>query len=717
MNTKTETDTCRAVNQRHLRQRQFETVRKTFAMTTHEYTVASASQLTGARSLPSSPESDDMGTDPSRARDRGDKGQNMLKRRSAIRKGVRFTPSTKSEEEEDANNDSDGLSTHSGTSFETSNSGTILSIPGSVSDSTEERDDHDLEFLLPARYSPQQTGSAEREPSPAVSSIGRSLSHVSVPDRVKEYEAQMTIEHRRRIAKDSKEGLLPIDTDLPSHKRNVSNSSISSRRGRQEGDIYFTPTEVTRSQIFLSSPKGSPTMPNEGNRTFYQDGSQEDEGEEGSHTPRATLSRPPSAIFVGAPPLSPVPVAPRRLKAQKLTISSKQLDQLVTALVKSRLVQKHVRKHWWDSEDIPDDETVVSYTSSVSTPTLTSASTLYSRPNDNFVNGQYFSESGDAAVKARDFATLDSASYENKELPAPPQDAEVPFGGVALADPKIHGSPIRYISRTYRLGANALSFGSCSFLNVLYGSDVECALRIEPASALNKNCKVLLQCVNQVVDRKTGKRSYLLSAEIDVTSTFVAAALAELAQTTDLSHDQIEITTSPTSADRATFPLASPDIDWVALADELQTTAYTTETIDSACTHSLPLLSLSTCTPETLSLLTSLDLIKDQHTDFLLLKPSAYHPNGTPSNIRIPWVSQILYHDWYEKEEQFGLSEAAGKFQRGVVEAVAKRAVRGKEFEERVCWEEEMLGVRCVPLSEGLEGRADLWVAFIQGQG
>lgn len=681
-------------------------------MTTHEYTVASASQLTGAKSLPSSPESDDMDTDRPGARDGVDRGQSMLKRRSAIRRGVRFTPSTKSEEEEDLYNNSDDASTQTRISFETSSSGSILSIPHSVSDTTEERDSHGLEILLPARYSPQQTGSAEREPSPAVSSVSRSLSHVSVPDRVKEYEAQ-TIEHRRRIAKDSKEGLLPIDTDLPSHKRNASNSSVSSRRGRQEGDIYFTPTEVTRSQIFLSSPKGSPTMPDEADRTFYEEG----EEEEGSHTPRATLSRPPSAIFVGAPPLSPVPVAPRRLKAQKLTISSKQLNQLVTALVKSRLVQKHVRKHWWESEDIPDDETVVSYTSSVSTPTLTSASTLYSRPNENFVNGQYFPEAGYAGVKARDFATPDSTSHENKELPAPPQNTEIPFGGVALADPTIHGSPIRYISRTYRLGANALSFGSCSFLNVPYGSDVECTLRIEPPSALNKNCKVLLQCVNQVVDRKTGKRSYLLSAEVDVTTTFIAAALAELALSTDLSHDQIEITSSPTSAEQAAFPLASPDIDWVALADDLQDSAYTTETIDSACTHSFPSLTPSTSSPETLSLLSHLDELKNQHTDFLLLKPVAFHPNGTPSNIRIPWVSQILYRDWYEKEEQYGLSEAAGQFQRGLVEAVAKRAVEGREFEEEVSWGEEVLGVRCVPLSEGVEGRADLWVGFIQGQG
>ncbi|CAK3756734.1 Hypothetical predicted protein [Lecanosticta acicola] len=678
-------------------------------MTTHEYTVASASQLTGAKSPPSSPDDDAASIEGFQAMDKANKDKSKLQRRSAVRRSVRFTPSTVNTEEEQG----DGFT--SSRSASSSSGSSPAPVTSETAPTPTKGKDDSLEFLMPARYSPQPNCSANRDPSPAFSSSGSGKSHVSVPERVKEYEGYLTTpkKHERRIPTTKAD--LAVDTDV-SHKRNSSTASSSSRR-KKKGDIYFTPTEVTQSQIFLSSPKPSPTMPDEQTVT-----SQDKEKGGEVKTPRASLSRPPSAIYVGHGPVdAPTSRAPRRTTDEKLTISPLQLDQLIAALVKSSTVQKHVRKHWWDAEDIPDDQTVVSYTS-ITTPTLTSASTLYSRPNENFVNEGSFPET-QPDIEARDFARIDTSCYENKKLPLPPAAATVPFGGVALTDPKVHGSPIRYISRTYRVGANVVSIGSCSFVNVPYGSDVECALRIEPPSNINKNCKVMLQCVNQVVDRKTGKKTYLLVADVDVTEIFTKAALAELAQLTETPREQIELVASPTSSSAGGIPppLQSPDIDWTALADELQATAHLADTLDNAL-RALADLQRETCSMQTLTLLSELDRIRDGHEDFVILKATAHHENGVPSNVRLPWVSRRLYQDWYVKDGAPGASEAARGFQREIVGLVARRAMMtggggGEGFHAGVMWEETRLGVRCVPLlSESAEGKADVWVVFIQGE-
>lgn len=84
--------------------------------------------------------------------------------------------------------------------------------------------------------------------------------------------------------------------------------------------------------------------------------------------------------------------------------------------------------------------------------------------------------------------------------------------------------------------------------------------------------------------------------------------------------------------------------------------------------------------------------------------------------MRLPWVSQRLYQDWYEKGDGVGHSAAAREFQEGIVAAVARGAVKGEGFTMSVKWDGEGVVVRCVPLSEGRgEGKGDLWACFVRG--
>ncbi|CZT20137.1 uncharacterized protein RCC_05994 [Ramularia collo-cygni] len=526
------------------------------------------------------------------------------------------------------------------------------------------------ELLMPVRYSPPSGSESEN------STISND-SWDSIQHDAKRSDVQYALPEGN-VTAISKMADLTVDTD--SHRGHTRNTSSFSKRGRRDShqfDIYFTPTDYTRSQIFLSSPVASPELPPE-------------KAEDECLTPKASMSRPPSAIFFGS---DSTPSLRDEVKREKLSITPGQHDQLIIALAKSQLIQRHVRKQWWNSDDIPEDESTFS-ASLTSLTASNTVSTTHSRPNGNYLADHRSRHPQDHP-------------YAKRPLPSPP----VPFGGIALLDSRIHGSPVRYTSGDYRQGSQVVGIGSCTFLNLPYGTDVECTLRIEPASPFNDNCKVMLQAANQVVDRKTSKRAYLLAADVDVTDLFAKAALTELAEATGMTYDDIIIQKPP--------PVSSSEdtnsIDWCALADEMQNTADSVHLIDTAV-QAFATLKPENCAMRTLALMSELERIKDQHVDFLIIVPTKFHDNGMPSNMRMPWVSQRLYNDWYGGKDGPGFTQTARAFQEGIVGHVARRAIGRKKFTVAVGWKGEDQVVHCVPLRAKGEGEGAAWVCFLRGE-
>ncbi|KAK4628416.1 uncharacterized protein CLAFUR5_11835 [Fulvia fulva] len=611
------------------------------------------------------------------------------KRQSNDQKRVRIATNGNHGQEAGEHHPSTEVFTHSRNASWNSSS-PVSAIPDSLTWAGKPRElvqqppDTLVELLKPVAYTPPKTR------SDSALSNGSNDSAISVKERVADFEAQVVPPTPKASENPLSRplGELTIDTEAR-HARNESSSSTSSTRRRRQSkglEIFFTPIDVRKSKIFLSSPQGSPT--------FAGKHETPERGEEDLPTPKAP-SRPVSQVYVGNRRPSP--------KKTSFKIKPAQLDQLVNALAKSPLIQKDVRKHWWDVDDIPDDETIGSF-SSVSLPTLTSASTLYSQPNQPFL-GDHRSSTDRRAILEAEFAR-DFPNHPNAKKPIQPTN--ISFGGVALTDPTVHGSPVRYVSRDYRSGANLVQVGSCSFLTVPYGTEVECMLRVESPNTFSPNSQVMLQCANQVVMRKTGARKFLLSAEIDVTTSFACAALAELAAAIDKDASEIEVV--PTSP----APLESPDIDWVAIADELQATSLISDTIDTITPH-FGTLTRETATDATLTLLAELEVIKDKHSDFIILEPTSFHDNGMPASIRLPWVSQRLYHDWYETEKGHGNSATAEAFKQALISKVAKNTLAGVTFGCGLKWDCETLIMRCVPLRARRGEEIDAWACFVEG--
>ncbi|EME46351.1 hypothetical protein DOTSEDRAFT_70372 [Dothistroma septosporum NZE10] len=126
-------------------------------------------------------------------------------------------------------------------------------------------------------------------------------------------------------------------------------------------------------------------------------------------------------------------------------------------------------------------------------------------------------------------------------------------------------------------------------------------------------------------------------------------------------------------------------------------------------------LSRDTATPQTIGLLDELERIKDKHSDFVILEPTSFHANGMPASIRLPWVSQRLYHDWYESEECHGNTTAAEAFKQALISKVAKNTLAGGDFRCELKWSEETLSMRCMPLSATSGETIDAWACFVEG--
>jgi len=471
--------------------------------------------------------------------------------------------------------------------------------------------------------------------------------------------------------------------------------------------IYFSPIDVNQSQISLSDPidVAAVAVVDDPNLTPTQ--------ERYLNSQRKKLERP------RRPP--PSSTTDRRHATESWRLSAEQLDRLVKSLAESPLLQVHVRKQWWD--DIADDGSVVS---EPLTPSLSSSSgsprsssqesgTLYSQVNVPFLTEQRSPSVVQASLEevfARDFPD------HPKSKKAPTSLAGLKFGGIALTDPKVHGSPIRYLSKDYRLGAKVLQVGACSFMNIPFGTSVQSSLRIEPPSTVSANCRVLLQVVNQVLERKTGKKTYLLVAEVDVTESFARAALAELAAVANMSPRDIDIVHSPSETNIS----VEEQIDWCAIADELEISSAITDTIASAAS-TFPALTAESCTMQTLTLMSELERIKTQHQDFLVFRPTGYHDNGHPSGVHIPWTSQHLDQKLYDVDVDAGArgqaSALARRLREQLMGAVTERFATAVPFDSRIVWDGQIRMIQAVPLLEGAadgSSRPAAWVCFLSGE-
>ncbi|PPJ49878.1 hypothetical protein CBER1_05025 [Cercospora berteroae] len=663
----------------------------------------------------------------------------QLKRSSAMRKTVRFTPSTNLGSEKDEVSPHEPAETDIFTQSPHASRGSVSSVdfPDHLRPILPiEMEQTTVEILQPVTYSPDSPGNIDERITAAIKTgIIRS-------DTVRHKVGVLEYSHRAlpqvpQVAQAGRNEGAELQIDNESHKRNLSTSSVTDQPRRKKTgssgsrEIYFTPTDVNSTRIFLSSPLNSPTLPLE----FAG------ESEDDLPTPRATVAasatRPPSAIFVGQSvdegeakhgdvvhKLEDTPEQNQSPRQPAIQITPEQLDRLVVALAQSKLVRKHLSKDWFDLEGVPDSDSIVSSFSDVSLPTLTSASSLYSRQNTN-------SPSVSNGIELPRYSLEDPHLEQAKrDIPHAPRTS----GGILICDPKIYGTPAKFASIVHKS-----ALGSRTFLTAPDSSEVECSLRVAPASPGNANVRVFLTCVNQIVDRKSGKQASILSTEIDVTERIAKAALSELAEGTSVRVEDIAICTSPTATTTATKPPSSitPDvrssilssnsslIDWLAIADDFQARDQITSMIETAVSV-LHNLSSETASPCTHDLLIHLSRLADQHHDLLILRPTSYHADGImPHTIKIPHCSRRIFEDWYtdprgsQAGEKIGESQAARMFQRGIVTSVAKRAGEKESFKIEVFWEKggRMRQVlRIVPMVGGEDGEERIWCCFVLGE-
>lgn len=520
-------------------------------------------------------------------------------------------------------------------------------------------------------------------------------------------------------------------------------AAVSAAPGRQHHphhpDVFFTPVDVNRSTIeFHFFHANAPMSATPRVRGSSSDGSSFEPGASLNSNDSSPLLRRAStgkrvqqqyrnASFDARSSRRRNSAATKTTsKREKITVSPEQLDRLIVALANAPLVHTHLRKQWLEHEGEDGETTgnpsLLSLRSALrqtdrsdSTPSLTNNSTASDAPSDSssgldgranttFVHEPTLDDDDAAAAAGRPALTEHRLSYTRPRAK---------FGGIALTDPKVAGGPIRFVSKGYKKGANILQVGQCSFLNIPYSSSSDCILRVEPGDLANGGaaCSVTIQIMAQVLERKRGRRAYLLVADVDVTESLTKAVLVEFARHTGFSLEDIEVgrPEPPVRHDSFQQQENDPIVDWCALADELQASWSTNEIIDNAI-HAFKSLDAETCTMQTLILLSELERIKAQHVDFLVLRSPAarQHSNGMPTSISVPWISQHL-----DRHVNLWSPEASSLFREDLVAAVGRRHADGEPFAVRVLWGRKKKIVRCVPLLEGEDGRVAGHVAFV----
>lgn len=250
------------------------------------YRVASVAEF---RSLKPTKAQEELELERIQAMDFANRESSSLKRTSTTqRRSVRFTASTKS----NLNNSPAGIN---GLPTRTDREKNVGHSTPQPTDQLQQ-----AELLMPVRYSPPSESESGSEHSTLSDDSWNSVSH-----NVEQLEAQYALP-ASDVDRTSKSTDLTVDTNTyQGHTRNTSSMSRHGRRDSHQFEIYFTPTDYTRSQIFLSSPVRNPELPRE-------------QPEDECMTPKASMSRPPSAIFFGS---DAAPPSPEIVKNENLNIT------------------------------------------------------------------------------------------------------------------------------------------------------------------------------------------------------------------------------------------------------------------------------------------------------------------------------------------------------------------------------------------------------------
>jgi hypothetical protein len=206
------------------------------------------------------------------------------------------------------------------------------------------------------------------------------------------------------------------------------------------------------------------------------------------------------------------------------------------------------------------------------------------------------------------------------------------FRRLAITDPHINGQPIRFLSQDFVHGSNSLQVGSCTFMNLPYGAEVECGLRVEPSFPRNgsKTQTVMLQIVQRVVRVRDGSSVWLLCSEVDVSSQFTAQVREELAAA---------VSTHTSHHGKKQEASIADDI-WVSLAQQLGTDSYAPSTTRLP-THKPTADKNKNTTPVLSDLLSLLTEVRFLHRQFFILQPKASKTGELGLNI--PYLSSSLH--------------------------------------------------------------------------
>ncbi|GAB7364729.1 hypothetical protein MBLNU230_g5528t1 [Neophaeotheca triangularis] len=342
-----------------------------------------------------------------------------------------------------------------------------------------------------------------------------------------------------------------------------------------------------------------------------------------------------------------------------LELSPMQVDRITIALAESKLLKESVARGWWDrfSPAVFGGEPGKQQRQ------------LYSQPNKAI-----------------------SPQTQSLHLPTLPPPLHL---GTAIADPKIHGAPILSHSQNYKYGANTVNIGTCTFLNLPYGSSSASNLRVEPPSPRNSTdktkpgtCKITIQTASSILDRKTKKQVYLLVNEYDITASITSAAIAELQ--THLGAKVEVQTRTPTTIHHN----SSEEIDWAAMAASSQAEHALTDTVELAAA-SFTRLTTATCSLVTKTLLAQLEVLGKRQAKCLVLRASSLTegPRRLPSRIKAPWASV----GYCENEGAEGEGDGGRGLREAVAVAVGRRGVEKGGFGLEVGGR----GVEVQPLVEG----------------
>lgn len=212
------------------------------------------------------------------------------------------------------------------------------------------------------------------------------------------------------------------------------------------------------------------------------------------------------------------------------------------------------------------------------------------------------------------------------------------FRRLAITDPHINGQPIRFLSQDYVAGANSLQVGSCTFMNLPYGADVECGLRVEPTFPRNTSSTqtVILQIVQRVVRVRDGSSVWLVCSEIDVSSSFTREVRAELALAASVSSSRI-------SKGKQKQRGEEPEDDiWTSLAHQLETDSYAPSTTRLPTHTTKPSThSPNATTPSLSDLLSLLTEVRFLHRQFFILQPKVSKTGDL--SLGIPYLSSSLH--------------------------------------------------------------------------